>query len=128
MKREARDRAYVETLFGRRIHLPGIRDKNPAMRQFAERQAINAPIQGAAADIIRRAMARMDAAMAQAGLSARMLLQVHDELVFEVPESEAPDLIALAGEVMSQAAAPAVALSVPLEVDARAGATWGQAH
>ncbi len=128
MKHEARDRAYVETLFGRRIHLPGIRDKNPAMRQFAERQAINAPIQGAAADIIRRAMARMDAAIAQANLSARMLLQVHDELVFEVPEAEADRLIALAQEVMSQAAAPAVALSVPLEVDARAGATWGQAH
>ncbi|KAA5803799.1 DNA polymerase I [Alkalicaulis satelles] len=128
MKAEARERGYVQTLFGRRIHLPSIRDKNPSMRQFAERQAINAPIQGAAADIIRRAMARMDAAMAKAGLSARMLLQVHDELVFEAPENEADALIALAREVMSQAPLPVISLSVPLDVDARAAATWGQAH
>jgi len=128
MKTEAAERGYVETIFGRRAHFPTIRDKNPASRQFAERQAINAPIQGAAADVIRRAMIRMPYAIKAAKLDARMLLQVHDELVFEVPENQADDLIALTKKVMSQACLPALALSVPLEVDARAGATWGEAH
>ena len=128
MKKEAKDKGAVETIFGRRIHLPGIKDKNPSVRQFAERQAINAPIQGAAADIMRRAMMRMDQALAKSDLKARMLLQVHDELVFEAPKSEAEALIKLAREVMSGAAEPALSLSVPLEVDAKAAATWGQAH
>jgi DNA polymerase-1 len=128
MKAEAKERGYVETVFGRRTHLPGIRDKNPSVRQFAERQAINAPIQGAAADIIRRAMIRMDDALLRADLKARMLLQVHDELIFECPEDEAERLIPLVQEVMSGAAEPAVALSVPLDVEAKAAATWGQAH
>jgi DNA polymerase-1 len=128
MKTEAADKGYVETIFGRRAHFPSIKDKNPMMRQFAERQAINAPIQGAAADVIRRAMARMEEAISVAKLDARMLLQVHDELVFEVPENQADDLIALTTKVMSQACRPAVEISVPLEVDARAGKTWGQAH
>jgi DNA polymerase-1 len=128
MKAEAKDKGCVETIFGRRIHLPGIRDKNPSVRQFAERQAINAPIQGAAADIMRRAMVRMDEALANSNLKARMLLQVHDELVFEAPEGEAEALIAMVRTVMSGAASPAQALSVPLEVDANAAATWGQAH
>ncbi|MFC4725935.1 DNA polymerase I [Glycocaulis abyssi] len=128
MKETAREQGYIETVFGRRCHFPGIRDKNPAMRQFAERQAINAPIQGSAADIIRRAMARMDAAIEQAGLKARMLLQVHDELVFECPEDEAETLIPLVQEVMGKAALPAVDLSVPLVVEAKAALTWGQAH
>ena len=128
MKETAREKGYIETVFGRRCHFPGIRDKNPQMRQFAERQAINAPIQGSAADIIRRAMARMDAAIEEAGLKARMLLQVHDELVFECPESEADALIPLVQEVMGKAALPAVHLSVPLVVEAKAATTWGQAH
>jgi DNA polymerase-1 len=128
MKKEAKDKGAVETIFGRRIHLPGIKDKNPSVRQFAERQAINAPIQGAAADIMRRAMIRMDEALAKSKLKARMLLQVHDELVFEAPKGEAQDLIKLARETMSGAAEPALFLSVPLEVDAKAADTWGQAH
>ncbi|MGP1274081.1 MAG: DNA polymerase, partial [Caulobacterales bacterium] len=113
---------------GGRCLFPGIKDKNPAMRQFAERQAINAPIQGAAADIIRRAMVRMDDAIAGAGLKARMLLQVHDELVFECPENEADALIPLVQSVMGEAALPAVSLSVPLVVEAKAAPTWGKAH
>ncbi|MEO1038977.1 MAG: DNA polymerase I [Pseudomonadota bacterium] len=128
MKAEAKERGAVSTLFGRRIHLPGIKDKNPSVRQFAERQAINAPIQGAAADIIRRAMLRMEDALAKAGLKSRMLLQVHDELVFEAPEDEAVRLIEIVREVMSEAHLPAVSLTVPLVVDAKAAETWGQAH
>ncbi len=128
MKAEAKDRGYVETVFGRRIHLPGIKDKNPSVRQFAERQAINAPIQGAASDIMRRAMVRMDAALARSDLKARMLLQVHDELVFEAPEGEAEKLIEMVTDIMSGAALPAQDISVPLEVDAKAASTWGQAH
>ncbi|WP_421784516.1 DNA polymerase I [Hyphobacterium sp.] len=127
-REEVRDKGYVETIFGRRAHLPSIKDKNPNMRQFAERQAINAPIQGSAADIIRRAMIRLPGAIDKAGLDARMLLQVHDELVFEVPENQADDLIALAKDVMSKAAGPAIEISVPLDVDANAGAHWGEAH
>ncbi|MHA6287778.1 DNA polymerase I [Maricaulis sp. CAU 1757] len=128
MKAEVKERGYVETLFGRRAHFPGIRDKNPNMRQFAERQAINAPIQGTAADVIRRAMVRMPEALRSANLDARMLLQVHDELVFEVPENQAEDLIALTKRVMGEACRPALELSVPLVVDAKAGRTWGEAH
>ncbi|WP_295694730.1 DNA polymerase, partial [uncultured Maricaulis sp.] len=88
----------------------------------------NAPIQGSAADVIRRAMIRMDDALRAANLDAKMLLQVHDELVFEVPENQADDLIALASKVMGEACAPALELSVPLVVDAKAGMTWGEAH
>ena len=128
MKVEAKEKGYVETIFGRRAHFPSIRDKNPNMRMFAERQAINAPIQGSAADVIRRAMIRMPDAINRANLDARMLLQVHDELVFEVPENQADDLIALTKTVMSEACRPALELSVPLDVDAKAGATWGEAH
>ncbi|WP_375282583.1 DNA polymerase I [Marinicauda pacifica] len=128
MKAAVKATGHVETLFGRRIHLPGIKDKNPSVRQFAERQAINAPIQGAAADIIRRAMIVMESRLQEAGLKARMLLQVHDELVFECAEDEADRLIVLAQTVMSEAALPAVQLSVPLDVEAKAAKTWGQAH
>ena len=123
-----REHAYVTTLFGRRINIPDIRSKAMGMRQFSERAAINAPIQGAAADIIRRAMIRMPAALEAEGLKARMLLQVHDELVFEAPEDEATRLCELAADIMSRAAEPAVALSVPLTVDARAAANWDEAH
>ncbi len=127
-KREARDKGYVTTLFGRRAHYPGITDKNPAMRAFNERAAINAPIQGSAADIIRRAMIRMDAALSDARLSARMLLQVHDELVFEVPVGQVEATIPLVRRVMESAAEPAVRLAVPLVVEARAAANWEEAH
>jgi DNA polymerase-1 len=120
---------YVETIFGRRIHYPEINTKNPSMRGFLERAAINAPIQGSAADIIRRAMIRVPEALADAGLSeARMLLQVHDELVFEVPVGKADALIATARSVMERAAEPAVRLSVPIHVDAKAAGNWEAAH
>ena len=119
---------YVETIFGRRIHLPQINSKNPAEKSFMERAAINAPIQGSAADIIRRAMIRMPDALAKANLSGRMLLQVHDELIFEAPEKEAEKTCKEVAKVMSAAAAPAVALSVPLDVDARAARNWDEAH
>lgn len=127
-KAEVRQTGFVSTVFGRRIHIPAILSKSGAERQFGERAAINAPIQGAAADIIRRAMIRMPNALAQAGLKTRMLLQVHDELVFEAPEAEAEHAIRLVKRVMETAADPAVALTVPLVVDARAAANWDEAH
>ncbi|MDP8916332.1 MAG: DNA polymerase I, partial [Pseudomonadota bacterium] len=123
-----RRNGYVETLFGRKVHVPDIRSKSVAQRQFAERAAINAPIQGTAADIIRRAMIRMPAALERAGLRTRMLLQVHDELVFEAPDGEVEAAIAAIRPVMERAADPAVALSVPLVVDARAAKNWDEAH
>jgi DNA polymerase-1 len=124
----ARRAGFVETIFGRRTYVSGVNDKNPAMRGYAERQAINAPIQGAAADVIRRAMIRMPAALKVARLSAKMLLQVHDELVFECPKAEADETIAIARKVMEGAPRPAVFLGVPLVVEARAGANWDEAH
>ena len=123
-----REHGYVETIFGRKVHIPAIRGKSQAERSFGERAAINAPLQGAAADIIRRAMVRMPAALKEAGLSARMLLQVHDELIFEAPAAEADAVCALAKSVMERAPEPAVALSVPLVVEARAAANWDEAH
>ena len=123
-----REQGFVTTLFGRKVNIPDIRGATVAHRQFAERAAINAPIQGTAADVIRRAMIRMPNALAEAGLSARMLLQVHDELVFEAPEAEAEATAALASRVMEHAAEPAVSLSVPLVVEARAAANWDEAH
>jgi DNA polymerase-1 len=123
-----REQGYVTTLYGRKVHMPGIKDKNPARRSFSERAAINAPIQGTAADIIKRAMIRIPKALADAGLSARMLLQVHDELLFEVPEKELDHTSALVRQVMEGAAAPAVQLSVPLVADAGVGDTWAEAH
>lgn len=125
---EVRERGFVSTVFGRKIHIPAIHSKSGAERQFGERAAINAPIQGAAADIIRRAMMRMPAALVEAGLATRMLLQVHDELVFEAPEAEAEAAIAVIKRVMEGAALPAVALTVPLVVDARAAGNWDEAH
>jgi len=124
----AHKNGYVETIFGRRIHLPAINSKNPAEKSFMERAAINAPIQGSAADIIRRAMIRMPRALQDAKLTARMLLQVHDELIFEVPEKEAAKTCETVSGVMSSAAAPAVTLTVPLDVDARAAKNWDEAH
>ncbi len=127
-KEFARDKGYVETLFGRRIHIREIRSKVPGLRGGAERAAINAPIQGAAADIIRRAMIRVPSALAEAKLGARMLLQVHDELVFEAPEKEAAKTCEIAKRVMERAAFPAISISVPLVVEARAAANWDEAH
>ncbi len=127
-KAEVRQSGHVSTVFGRRIHIPAITSKSAAERSFGERAAINAPIQGAAADVIRRAMMRMPGALAEAGLTTRMLLQVHDELVFEAPEAEADAAIAVIKRVMEGAAEPAVALSVPLVVEARAAANWDDAH
>jgi DNA polymerase-1 len=124
----ARANGYVKTIFGRRIWIAGIKSKNMQERAFAERQSINAPLQGAAADIIRRAMVRLPDALARAGLKSRMLLQVHDELVFEAPKAEADALCSMARDVMEAAPEPAVVLSVPLTVEAKAGATWGAAH
>ena len=128
MKQEVRARGYVTTIFGRRVNIPAVTSKSAAERAFGDRAAINAPIQGAAADVIRRAMARMPAALRAQGLQAKMLLQVHDELVFEAPEAEAEAVIAVAKQVMERAPEPAVALSVPLEVEARAAANWDDAH
>jgi DNA polymerase-1 len=128
MKAMAREKTYVETIFGRRCWVPGINAKSQAEQAFAERQAINAPLQGAAADIIKRAMIRLPKALKDAGLQARMLLQVHDELVFEAPSSQADATCALVADVMEKAALPAVALSVPLVVEARAALNWAEAH
>ncbi|NIA68034.1 DNA polymerase I [Pelagibius litoralis] len=124
----AGEQGFVTTLFGRKIHVPGIKDKNPARRSFSERAAINAPIQGTAADIIKRAMIRVPPALDKAGLKARMLLQVHDELLFEVPEGEVEETSAVVREVMENACAPALELSVPLVADAGTGANWAEAH
>ena len=126
-KAHAREKGYVETLFGRRIHTPGITQKGPG-RGFSERAAINAPFQGTAADVIRRAMIRIPDAISQAGLDARMLLQVHDELLFEVPEDQADATANVVRAVMENAAAPAVEIAVPLVVDAGQGASWEEAH
>ena len=124
----ARANGYVLTLFGRKCHYPDIKASNASIRAFNERAAINARLQGSAADIIRRAMIRMEAELAQAKLSAQMLLQVHDELIFEVPEKEVKDTIAIVKDVMEGAPHPAVSLNVPLQVDARAANNWDEAH
>lgn len=123
-KEQARGAGYVTTLFGRKCHIRGINEKNPNFRGLAERAAINAPIQGGAADIIKRAMIRLPDALTEAKLSARMLLQVHDELIFEVPKKELDDTKALVAGVMADAAH----LDVPLVVDTGHGANWDEAH
>ena len=127
-KQFARDNQFVETLFGRRIHIPQIAEKAPAMRGFAERQAINAPIQGSAADIIKRAMCRLPAALAAEDLDAVMLLQVHDELIFEVPDQQADRAVRVITSVMEQAADPVVSLKVPLIAEAGIAESWSEAH
>ncbi|HUZ67458.1 MAG TPA: DNA polymerase, partial [Beijerinckiaceae bacterium] len=127
-KKACREQGYVTTIFGRKCHYPRIGASNPSERAFNERAAINAPIQGSAADIIRRAMVRMDGALQSAGLRAQMLLQVHDELVFEVPEGELAPTIDVVRNVMIEAPRPAIQLVVPLQVDARAAHNWDEAH
>ena len=126
-KAEAREQGFITTLFGRKCHIKGIADRNQAVRGFAERQAINAPIQGAAADIMRRAMNKIPAAIAPIE-GARLLLQVHDELVFEVPQGKEGELIKVAKTTMENAAMPAVNISVPLVVEANAAKNWNDAH
>ncbi len=121
----AKEHGYVETLFGRKIHTPEINAKGPHAG-FSKRAAINAPIQGSAADVIRRAMIRVPEAIA--GLPAKMLLQVHDELLFEVAEDAVEETIAVVKDVMEGAAMPAVKIDVPLTVDAGQGPNWAQAH
>jgi DNA polymerase-1 len=119
---------YVLTLFGRKCHYPDIVNSNASVRAFNERAAINARLQGTAADIIRRAMVRMETALTKEKLSAQMLLQVHDELVFELPDEEVAKTLPVVKKVMEQAPLPALDLSVPLSVDARAANNWDEAH
>jgi len=126
---KVRETGFTTTLFGRKTHFPSIRAKNQGERQGAERAAINAPIQGTSADIIKRAMVRMGPALAAEGLQGtRMLMQVHDELVFEVPEAEVEAATAVIRRVMESAAEPAVKLDVPLGVEIGTGPNWGAAH
>ena len=127
-KQYCRDKGYVETIFGRKIHVGSINDKNGMRRSFGERAAINAPIQGSAADVIRRAMIQMPGALKEANLNAKMLLQVHDELVFEVPEDEVEKTTPIITSVMEKAALPALQISVPLTVDCGIGDNWNEAH
>jgi DNA polymerase-1 len=124
-----RECGYSETLFGRKTHFPNIRSGVMNLRQGAERAAINAPIQGTSADIIKRAMVKMPAALAAAGLPrVRMLLQVHDELVFEVPHGEEEQAAEVIRDVMARAAEPVVTIDVPLAVEVGWGLNWGVAH
>jgi DNA polymerase-1 len=123
-----RKHGYVETLFGRKCHYPDIKASNASIRSFNERAAINARLQGTAADIIRRAMIRMEEALAEKKLSAQMLLQVHDELIFEVPDDEVAATLPVVQHTMQDAPFPAVLLSLPLQVDARAADNWDEAH
>jgi len=123
-----RANGYVLTLFGRKCHYPDIKASNPSIRSFNERAAINARLQGSAADIIRRAMMRMEGELAKAKLNAQMLLQVHDELIFEVPDGEVAKTMPVVKRVMEDAPHPAISLHVPLQVDARAADNWDEAH
>jgi DNA polymerase-1 len=118
----------VLTLFGRKCHYPEIAHSNASIRAFNERASINARLQGTAADIIRRAMVRMEGALAKKKLNAQMLLQVHDELVFEVPDDEVDKTLPVVKSVMEEAPMPALSLSVPLAVEAHAANNWEEAH
>src|SRR4051794_30506763 len=124
----AKKNGYVLALFGRKCHYPDITAGNPSLRAFNERAAINARLQGSAADIIRRAMVRIEPALSKAKLNAKMLLQVHDELIFEAPEGEIEKTLPVIKRVMEEAPMPAVSLQVPLQVDARAAHNWDEAH
>jgi DNA polymerase-1 len=125
----ARENGFTRTLFGRKTHFPNIDSRQQNLRQGSERAAINAPIQGTSADLIKRAMARMDEALVAADLDGvRMLLQVHDELVFEVPDGREEEAAAVIRAVMASAAEPAITLDVPLDVEVGWGSHWGEAH
>jgi DNA polymerase-1 len=123
-REQARAQGYVETLFGRRLFLPDIKSKNAATRQYAERTAINAPMQGTAADIIKKAMIDVDAWLRSSGLHTRMIMQVHDELVFEVPDAELENVRANVTALMMDT----VTLAVPLLVESGVGNNWDEAH
>jgi len=127
-RRRVKADGFVSTIFGRKIAFPNALSSNPAERSFVERASINAPIQGSAADIIRRAMIRMEPALAKAKSPAKMLLQVHDELIFEVPDEAVAETIPVIVRTMEGAASPAVNLSVPIKVDAHAAHNWDEAH
>jgi DNA polymerase-1 len=127
-KAYAKKHGFVYTLFGRKCHYPEIRASNASIRSFNERAAVNARLQGTAADIIRRAMIRMDSALEKQKLNAQMLLQVHDELVFEVPQMEVEKTLPVVKKVMEEAPLPAVSLSLPLQVEAHAADNWDAAH
>ncbi len=127
-RESCRRNGYVTTLFGRKMYYPDIKASNASVRAFNERASINARLQGTAADIIRRAMIRMEDALAEKKLSAQMLLQVHDELIFEVPDNEVAATLPVVQHVMQDAPFPAVLLSLPLQVDARAADNWDEAH
>ena len=120
----AREQGYVETLYGRRLNLPEINSKNAARRQYAERTAINAPMQGSAADLIKLAMLAVDRWLRESDTGAKMILQVHDELVLEVPDAEVPEATEKTRELMASVAE----LKVPLIVDTGTGANWKEAH
>jgi DNA polymerase-1 len=124
----ARTNGFVRTIFGRKVHVPWINEKNGARRSFAERAAINAPLQGAAADIIKRAMIRIAEALDEANLKARMLLQVHDELVFEAPDAEAAETAEVVRRVMRDATLPVLTIDVPLVVETGIGDNWAAIH
>ncbi len=127
-RKKVKEDGYVETIFGRKVNFPNARSNNPAERSFVERASINAPIQGSAADIIRRAMIRMEGVLLTAKLDAKMLLQVHDELIFEVDEGGEAAAIPVIVKTMESASEPAVRLSVPIKVDAHAARDWDGAH
>jgi len=124
IREQAKQQGFVETLFGRRLYLPDIKSRNAAQRQYAERTAINAPMQGTAADIIKRAMLACDRWISDSGAAVKMVMQVHDELVFEVAEPILQDSIGQLTAIMSSAAE----LKVPLLVEAGYGDNWDQAH
>ena len=127
-RRRVKAEGHVMTLFGRKISFPNANSHNPSERSFVERASINAPIQGTAADIIRRAMIRMEGELQKARIEADMLLQVHDELIFEVPLGTENEAIPVIKRVMENAAEPAVRLAVPIQVDAHAAHNWDEAH
>ncbi|MBH87883.1 MAG: DNA polymerase I [Pelagibacterales bacterium] len=124
----ARKNGFVETIYGRRCYIPGINDKNPMIRSGAERQAINAPLQGAAADIIKRAMKNFPEILINKNINAKLILQVHDELIFECSESDVNDLISLVKTKMINAPKPGFKMKVPLEVEIGIGDNWDEAH
>jgi len=128
MRRRVKADGFVETIFGRKVQFPNANSKHPAERAFVERASINAPIQGSAADIIRRAMIKMEPALKKAGIEADMLLQVHDELIFEVDKGTEDKAMPVIAGIMESSAEPAVRLSVPLKVDAHAAHNWDEAH
>jgi DNA polymerase-1 len=123
-KQRARDQGYVETVFGRRLYLPDINARNANVRQYAERTAINAPMQGSAADIIKRAMIRVQGWLLEQRPDCKMIMQVHDELVFEVAQSQVDQYRDAIADLMTSAAS----LDVALEVDAGIGINWNEAH